>query len=360
MLKMKVLRITTLIVIVVLISIPYLLIKPVSIFPYRTFSNGHASSDIQYGGNSLCRLEEHTDEHIKYESHLKEGYKYPFSGYSLSFHGEELDLSYRNKLRYSITATESRILRFNLGIELDGKTDFIYECDIVTGKEKNTSIIPVSYLKPAKWWFSTNNVTKEDFILPQLKNINLFSVVNSSSSPIGKSEIITIKEVSVLLSPTPFIVISIILFLFLLSVELYFVLNINKKGIEYREVNIRPTIDPEIAIVLNYIGENYFMSDINVETIAARTGISRYKIPEIIKGKFGMTFPGYLNTIRIREVKRILIETDLNVLDISISVGYNTVSHFNRTFKRIVGISPLDYRKKYKKNPNRKKSKKKT
>lgn len=359
MFNMKVLRILVLAIIFTALLIPFAIIRPVSVFPYNSTNNGYASSDIQYGGNSICKLVEHTNEKIIYHSHLKDGYQYPFSGYSLSFQGEGLNLKFRNSIRYRVSATGSKALRFNLGIKVKGKSDFIYESDISTGKKKVSRNLPVSYLKPAGWWFSTNNVDEKDFKLPDLDGITLFSVVNSSTSPMDRLEIITIEEIIVLLSPKPFIILSISILLLLLSVEFYLVIKNKKFKLEYKEVKIKAAEDPEGDLVIRYIGEHYFMSDINVDIIAGKTGVSKYKIPEIIKVRSGMTFPAYLNAIRIKEVKRFLVETDLTVLDISVNVGYNTISHFNRTFKRVEGISPLDFRKKHKKNINRKKINKK-
>lgn len=360
MFKIKVLRIIVLSIILLILLIPFVIIRPVSVFPYNSTSNGYASSDIQYGGNSLCELVEHTNEKIKYHSYLKDGYEYPFSGYSLSFEDDGLNFKFRNRIKYRISATGSKVLRFNLGIKVEGKGDFIYESDIITTKDKVVRILPVSYFKPAEWWFSTNNIDKKDFKLPNLEGITMFSIVNSSTSPVNRLEIITIEEITVLLSPKPFIILSISLFLLLVSLESYVIIKGKKFKIEYKEVKIKANSDPEGDLVINYIGDNYFMSEINVDIIAEKTGVSKYKIPEIIKSKSGMTFPAYLNTIRINEVKRFLAETDLTVLDISINVGYNTVSHFNRIFKRLEGISPLDYRKKHKKKINRKKINKNT
>ncbi len=60
--------------------------------------------------------------------------------------------------------------------------------------------------------------------------------------------------------------------------------------------------------------------------------------------KFSMNFKQYLNTVRITEAKRLLIDTDHQIVTIAHSVGYNNIPHFNRTFKQVATVSPKVYR----------------
>lgn len=355
MLKNILLRVTLITLFLLSLSIPYIVIKPIYIIPNKDNHNGYSSSDIEYGGRSVSELIEHSNTNIIYKSHLKDTYKYPYAGYTLSFKKDGLNFKYRNRIKYKITATESEFLRFNLGIKVIGKDNFIYQCDIKTSNEKIYREIPLNYLTPADWWYAGYNLSEDDFPAPELKNIVLFSIVNSSESPINKQETIEISEIKILLNPLPYILLSISALLALAFIELFPKLRAKKINTIYKEVQINPEVDPEEDIVIKYIGENYNKSDINVDTISEKTGVSKYKIPKIIKDRFDLTFPGYLNEIRMNEIKRLLIETNLPVLDLSLNVGYNTVSHFNRTFKKREGISPLNYRKKYQKNKKIKK-----
>lgn len=350
MFKRILLRATLITFFILFILLPYAFVKPIYIMPNKDNHNGYASSDIEHGGRSISEVIEHSNTKIIYKSHLKDTYKYPYSGYTLSFSKEGLNFKFRNKIKYYITSTESDYLRFNIGIKVKGKDNFIYQCDIKTGNNNVTREIPLSYMTPADWWYSGYNLTEEDFPPPDFKNIVLFSIVNSSYTPINKQELIEIQKIEVFLEPLPFIVLAIISMLSLLYIELYPRLKTKKIGTIYKEVNVSPHIDPEEDIVIKYIAENYNKPDISVELISDNTGVSKYKIPKIIKDKFDLTFPGYLNEIRMNEIKRLLIETNLPVLDLSLNVGYNTVSHFNRTFKKREGISPLNYRKKHQKN----------
>jgi len=101
----------------------------------------------------------------------------------------------------------------------------------------------------------------------------------------------------------------------------------------------------DILRITNFIAEHYSDSELTVDMLAKGAGVSAAKIPTMLKHKFQMNFKKYLNTIRVTEAKRLLLETDQQVVTIAQSVGYNNIPHFNRTFKQLTGLSPKQFRK---------------
>ncbi len=59
----------------------------------------------------------------------------------------------------------------------------------------------------------------------------------------------------------------------------------------------------------------------------------------------GKTYKEYLREIKLKYAKRLLLATELSVIEISERSGYTTQSHFNREFKEFYGVSPLKLRK---------------
>ena len=59
----------------------------------------------------------------------------------------------------------------------------------------------------------------------------------------------------------------------------------------------------------------------------------------------GTSYASFVNGIRIEEAKRALAESEKPVLDIALSLGYESVNYFNRRFRNAVGLSPTEYRK---------------
>ena len=57
-----------------------------------------------------------------------------------------------------------------------------------------------------------------------------------------------------------------------------------------------------------------------------------------------MTFKAYLNLVRIKEAKQLLKTTTLKNYEIAESIGFDDPSYFNGLFKKIVGMTPNEYR----------------
>lgn len=115
--------------------------------------------------------------------------------------------------------------------------------------------------------------------------------------------------------------------------------------IPYKEVMVNTYTDPDTGKVIEYISSNYPDITLNVQKINEETGVPQFKIPQLIKKASNLTFPQYLNSIRFTEAKRLLTETSIPIIEVALNVGYNTVSHFNRIFKKIEDCSPMEYRK---------------
>ena len=54
-----------------------------------------------------------------------------------------------------------------------------------------------------------------------------------------------------------------------------------------------------------------------------------------------------MNEVRIDHAANLLIENDLNISEISLACGFNSLTHFNRQFKKIKQTVPSEYREKY-------------
>ena len=118
----------------------------------------------------------------------------------------------------------------------------------------------------------------------------------------------------------------------------------------YQQLSIEPHRDKEKSQVLRFMATEYMNPDMGLEFAIAALGINRIKINEILKNELGMTFNVYLNKLRLTEAARLLSEDDkANVAKIAHSVGYNSVSYFNKVFKNEYGYTP----KKFKSNAGR-------
>jgi len=98
-----------------------------------------------------------------------------------------------------------------------------------------------------------------------------------------------------------------------------------------------------IKKIINYINQN-LEKDISLNQIAEQFNISKYYLCRYFKKKTGFTVIEFINNSRIIKAQKLLINSNLRITDIGIKVGFNSLSHFERTFKKINGITPSQYR----------------
>jgi AraC-like DNA-binding protein len=78
--------------------------------------------------------------------------------------------------------------------------------------------------------------------------------------------------------------------------------------------------------------------------VARFVGMSRFHFSKMFSQCTGLTFTHYLSRVRIEHSKDLLLNPDLRVSEIAYDVGFESVTHFNRVFAKIVGQSPTDFR----------------
>lgn len=98
---------------------------------------------------------------------------------------------------------------------------------------------------------------------------------------------------------------------------------------------------------ITYINTHY-QDDLTLEGLAETVGISKYHLAREFKKFTGKTFSHYLGETRLQEAKRYLVVSELSVSVIAERVGFHSQYYFINLFKQLEGITPLQYRKKFK------------
>ena len=99
-----------------------------------------------------------------------------------------------------------------------------------------------------------------------------------------------------------------------------------------------------MRIVLQYIEEN-LAKQINTATLAKLLHMSQYHFCRLFREATGRSVVQYVNEMRIDKACRILKETNLNITEAGLTVGFSDSNYFSRTFKKYCGITPSGYRK---------------
>lgn len=99
--------------------------------------------------------------------------------------------------------------------------------------------------------------------------------------------------------------------------------------------------------IINYMAFHYD-ERISLESVANHFNIDKYYLTHFIKDGFGKSFIGLLNYIRVDRVEIDILTDNLSLMDVSYMAGFSSYQYFSKCFKEHFGMTPAEYRKKYK------------
>lgn len=322
-----------------------------------TFTVFTDSSDHLQEGRSVCKLSK-TSDGMQILTDLNEGYKFPYAGITV-FPKDEKPTDLRN---YNINLTLTSKQEFRLPVRLTVYIPGFTKKEVPTSYLFLIETLPVmqgtgSYIMPIssfdeipQWWFTENAISEKDLHDYSLKNAQGISFFSDPSYPLDKNIEYTLNELTLTFDFKPFVFFSVLLLLlYYIVIALLWKFSTLKKKlivvpIEATKVN-NHTVDHQ-SLILAFIGSNYNNADLKIKDVAVHVGVSEGQVSEILKNYCKMGFKQYLNQVRLEEAKRLLKHSDLQVSEIAFKVGYNNVTHFNRTFKEVEQISPSLFRDK--------------
>ncbi|MBD5102586.1 MAG: AraC family transcriptional regulator [Subdoligranulum sp.] len=105
-----------------------------------------------------------------------------------------------------------------------------------------------------------------------------------------------------------------------------------------------PRVSRECGLVRRYI-DNHFKEDLNLDQLAQLAHVNKYYLAHAFRREFGESPIHYLISRRVEESKFLLRETDHTLSFISRVLGFSSPSYFSQCFRRVEGISPVEYRR---------------
>jgi AraC-like DNA-binding protein len=99
-----------------------------------------------------------------------------------------------------------------------------------------------------------------------------------------------------------------------------------------------------VARLCDFIAEN-FQHDIDSVDIAAAADLHPKYAMSIFKKSTGMTLNEYVNLLRLSYAQALLMGGDTTVLSVAMEAGFGSLSAFNKSFRKIAGMSPSDFRR---------------
>lgn len=113
----------------------------------------------------------------------------------------------------------------------------------------------------------------------------------------------------------------------------------------YRK-SLKEAVSKPIRDAKKYIQDN-FNSHLNLEMVSEYVGFNSAYFSTLFKKETGKNFLEYVTDLRIQKAKNYLIQTDQDVAEIALAVGYSDLKYFSKLFKKTTGINPSEFRKLY-------------
>lgn len=93
-----------------------------------------------------------------------------------------------------------------------------------------------------------------------------------------------------------------------------------------------------------FLEENFSDSDVSAQQTAEWCGVSPAYLSRLFRAEMGTTLIDYLTKIRMQRALVLLGQTDLRIYEVAEKVGYKSQHYFCAAFKKILDVSPTDYR----------------
>ena len=100
--------------------------------------------------------------------------------------------------------------------------------------------------------------------------------------------------------------------------------------------------------VMQYFQENVYRK-LSLQDLCEKFNYSRSFLCDVFKRETGQSLFACFNRIKVEEAKRLLLETNLSVTEISAKFGFAELKYFGALFKKETGLAPSQYREKRRK-----------
>lgn len=123
------------------------------------------------------------------------------------------------------------------------------------------------------------------------------------------------------------------------KMQRYYLRQLEGRGTDNEPID--PFLEKAQKAVLDHLADE----DFNVIRLCNVLSISRTQLHQKLRATIGKSTTHFMNEIRLREGRKLLVKSDLNVSEIAYSVGFKDPSYFSARYKEIYGETPTETRK---------------
>lgn len=295
---------------------------------------------------------------------LDTGVTWPVAGTILFLDPKGLDFSGPGRLELDVVRSDLSLLTLCLVEDIPGFTrddkwqSARYECldqELVPGTPSYR--IPLEKFETPSWWYSAAGILPSTLGPPRRDRVVRLVLQTGPGTPLGKELELRVSRIAIVPSNAPrrLGIWGAALALVLVHVSLLRLAGARrtKESVKLPAPSADPYFQPIEAVsyadrerdaVIQCIGRDYVDPDLSLEKIARSTGVPVDRVTHHVKMASGLLFKAYLNKVRGEAARKLLLETDLPIAEISQRVGYSNTPHFNRVFKELFDTTPTALR----------------
>lgn len=113
-----------------------------------------------------------------------------------------------------------------------------------------------------------------------------------------------------------------------------------------KKMEIPPNVSGVVRHAIEFIHGNY-KKPISLQDVADAAGVNPAYLSYLFKQEMQIGFSNYLQECRMACAKKLLCTTNYKIKDVAAEAGFNDYHYFSKTFKKLGGLSPADYRKEH-------------
>ena len=119
----------------------------------------------------------------------------------------------------------------------------------------------------------------------------------------------------------------------------------NSESIDASKLASNPLDENLVGQLSELIEQNLDNPELNVELLASEVGLSRSQLTRKLNSIAGMAPGQFIQNFKLKKAAHLLKTTNLNISEVAYQTGFSDPKYFSRNFKKLFGLTPLEYRK---------------
>ena len=92
---------------------------------------------------------------------------------------------------------------------------------------------------------------------------------------------------------------------------------------------------------------NHYREEIELKKLAELVNMAEGSLCRFFKMNLGISLFEYLNRLKVEFACQLLMDPNMDIVDVCLDSGFNNLSHFNKQFRKNTGVTPSEYRKRF-------------